>query len=391
MKNPVLTGDPIPLPKYIAKDYASIGYNLKKMRIPFKRFNGELKKGSYMELRKIGSYIILACFLLAFMPITVSAANDNTPAPAIVLPNLLQEKSKMQYGWKDFQLDGEKAREAGRFEEAIKNYNKAEELVRAQEMVHFGQPDRGILESHVSELEGNKETVYRSWPGHEAEAHVAEVNKENLFQESESLKEGAGRGGLTSCLIVTATYGSPLASEVQLVRSFRDDSLKQSYSGSRFIPGFNAWYYSFSPQVSTYINDHPFTKPAMQVILAPFLGIVRLTQMGYSILAFNPELATVSALIIGPSMFACIYIFPFVLAAMWLAQRRGWKGWNIQHMKSVAGVWAAIAVLLVLGVLLSVDLLTTLASGLFVVATIILVAGGLSVSLLQYAHTPKIS
>jgi len=341
-----------------------------------------LNKGSYMELRKIGSYFILTFILLALLPATVVASSGSIHTPFIAL-DLLQEKSKMQYDYKDFRFDGQMAAEKGNYEEAIKNYNKAEALLLQIDPDHKSTGTQMALAA----IERDKSNSYMSWPGHEKEA--MEANK-----KANDLNEAASKAipfDSIGCLIVTATFGSPLASEVKLVRSFRDDSLKQSYSGSRFIPGFNAWYYSFSPQVSTYINDHPYTKPAMQVILAPFLGIVRLTQMGYSILAFNPELATVSAFIIGPSMFACIYVFPFALAGMWVAQRQGWKGWNIQHMKPVAGVWAAIAVLLVLGVLLSVDLLTTLASGLFVVATIILVAGGLSVSFLQYAHTPKIS
>ena len=80
-------------------------------------------------------------------------------------------------------------------------------------------------------------------------------------------KEHQGSG----CLIVTATFGSPLASEVQLVRDYRDGTIRQSYTGSQFFMGFNAWYYSFSPAVADYIATHPLVKSVMQVCLVPLL------------------------------------------------------------------------------------------------------------------------
>jgi len=354
-----------------------------------------------MELRKIGSFFILACFLLALLPATVAAASSSSPAPLIALPDLLQEKSKTQWSGEDFKQAGMEAKKNGNYQEAIDNFNAAETMFAkdpALNRASYNGHDPKKL-ALLTQIERAKAETYDDW----STLPMAQVDKDDLearrgaatdrAEVYESLLNNPGTAGPTGsgCLIVTATFGSPLASEVQLVRDFRDHSISQSYTGSRFMPGFNAWYYSFSPQVSSYINDHPFTKPAMQVILTPLLWIVRVSQIGYSFLAFNPELATFVALIIGSTIYAGLYVFPFVVAIMGVAQGQGWKGWNIQNMKPVAGVWAAIVVLLVLGVLLSVDLLTTVASGLFVVATIILVAGGLSVSLLQYAHTPKIS
>jgi peptide/nickel transport system substrate-binding protein len=354
-----------------------------------------------MELQKIGSFFILACFLLVLLPATVAAASSSTPAPLIALPNLLQEKSKTQWSGEDFRQAGMDAKKNGNYQEAIDNFNAAETMFAKDPLLNresYGGYDPKKL-ALLAQIEHAKSETYDDW----SSLPMAQVDKDDLERRRtaatdraevyDNLVKNTGTEGPTGsgCLIVTATFGSPLASEVQLVRDFRDHSISQSYTGSRFMPGFNTWYYSFSPQVSSYINDHPFTKPAMQVILTPLLGIVRVSQIGYSLLAFNPELATFAALIIGSTMYAGFYVFPFVVAIMGVAQGRGWKGWNIQNMKPVAGVWAAIAVLLVLGVLLSLDLLTTVASGLFVVATIILVAGGLSVSLLQYTHTPKVS
>ena len=56
------------------------------------------------------------------------------------------------------------------------------------------------------------------------------------------------------CLIATATYGSQLSPEVELLRGYRDDAVKSSIGWS-FLLMFNTWYYSFSPKVANYIND----------------------------------------------------------------------------------------------------------------------------------------
>jgi hypothetical protein len=359
-----------------------------------------LKDVCYMELLKTGTFFIVACFLLAFLPVP-AAAISSSPAPLLGLPDLLQEKSKTQWTGEDFRLAGMAAKKNGDYQEAIDNFNAAETMFAKDPALNRASyngydPKKLAL---LTQIEHAKAETYADW----SEQPMAQVDKDDLeasrFHANERaevydnlLKHPGVDGPIGSgCLIVTATFGSPLASEVQLVRDFRDHSISQSYTGSRFMPGFNAWYYSFSPQVSGYINDHPVTRPAMQVILTPLLGIVREAQVGYSYFAFNPELATFVAIIIGSTLYAGFYIFPVMLAIMVVARGRGWKGWTLQNMKPVAGGWAAIAVLFVLGVLLSADLLTTAASGLFVVATIILVAGGLSVSLLQYARAPEVS
>ena len=54
------------------------------------------------------------------------------------------------------------------------------------------------------------------------------------------------------CLIATATYGSEMASQVQLLREIRDNKLMSTETGSSFVTGFNEIYYSFSPVIADY-------------------------------------------------------------------------------------------------------------------------------------------
>ena len=62
------------------------------------------------------------------------------------------------------------------------------------------------------------------------------------------------------CLIATASYGSELAPQVQLLREIRDNTVLQTQSGTSFMNGFNHFYYSFSPTIADYDRECPAFK-----------------------------------------------------------------------------------------------------------------------------------
>nr|MDO8134680.1 CFI-box-CTERM domain-containing protein [Candidatus Njordarchaeum guaymaensis] len=68
----------------------------------------------------------------------------------------------------------------------------------------------------------------------------------------------------SGCLVATATYGSELSPEVQFLRGFRDRTVLSTFAGSEFMKAFNAWYYSFSPSVASFIADNPTVRAAMK-------------------------------------------------------------------------------------------------------------------------------
>jgi hypothetical protein len=82
----------------------------------------------------------------------------------------------------------------------------------------------------------------------------------------ESPSEGGG------CLIATATFGTELAPQVQLLREIRDNTLLETNSGSSFMKGFNSFYYSFSPTIADWERQNPVFKEAVKLGITPLLA-----------------------------------------------------------------------------------------------------------------------
>ena len=80
------------------------------------------------------------------------------------------------------------------------------------------------------------------------------------------------------CLIATASFGSELSPQVQLLREIRDNTVLQTKSGSAFMAGFNYLYYSFSPTVADYERENIIFKEAVKLTLVPLLTSLTLLQ-----------------------------------------------------------------------------------------------------------------
>ena len=74
------------------------------------------------------------------------------------------------------------------------------------------------------------------------------------------------------CAIATASYGTELAPQVQLLREIRDNSLYQTTSGTVFMMGFNEFYYSFSPTIADWERQSPLFKETIKLTIAPMLS-----------------------------------------------------------------------------------------------------------------------
>jgi hypothetical protein len=110
------------------------------------------------------------------------------------------------------------------------------------------------------------------------------------------------------CLIATAAFGSDQAPEVQTLREFRDNSLLKTRAGWSFMILFNAWYYSFSPQVAGQIAIHPVMRAVMSPLLYPLIRIISLASITFSAVSGFPELAVFLSGVLASLLIGAFYV-----------------------------------------------------------------------------------
>jgi hypothetical protein len=67
------------------------------------------------------------------------------------------------------------------------------------------------------------------------------------------------------CFIATAAYGTPMADEIEILREFRDEYLLTNPLGK----GLVEFYYTVSPPMADFVNEHPSLKPIVKAGLLP--------------------------------------------------------------------------------------------------------------------------
>ena len=103
------------------------------------------------------------------------------------------------------------------------------------------------------------------------ETKIEETTPEEEFEPGTfTLVDNEEEGG--GCLISTATFGSELAPQVQMLREIRDNSLLKTSSGSAFMSGFNSLYYSFSPTIADLERQSPIFKEVVKLTLTPLIA-----------------------------------------------------------------------------------------------------------------------
>jgi len=175
-----------------------------------------------------------------------------------------------------------------------------------------------------------------------------------------------------TCLIATATYGSELSPEVQFLREFRDQVM-QTLAGREFMAVFNAWYYSFSPSIATVIAGNPLIQAVFKILLYPLMGILHLSAATYSVFSFNPELAVLVAGLVTSSLIGAIYFSSLTILAL-LVQGKSKKTLTMRHWKSLAIIWTASLMLILVGEALLIQMAMMVGTSMFVLTNLSLSA-----------------
>ena len=173
------------------------------------------------------------------------------------------------------------------------------------------------------------------------------------------------------CLIATATYGSELAPEVQLLRGFRDNSIMKTAAGSSFMVAFNAVYYSFSPSVAAHLSTHPIERTIMKGILYPLVAILWLSSATFGLLGSHPEGAALVSGLVASSLIGAFYI-GLPLGLLRSMRRR------TRHPRTQEFIQISFAILLLLGLAGLAIGETFVLSGLLILSTSTVVLGTLS-------------
>jgi hypothetical protein len=74
-----------------------------------------------------------------------------------------------------------------------------------------------------------------------------------------------------ACFVATAAYGTVMANDVEVLRSFRDSVLRRSVLGELFVES----YYTFGPAVAGVVGQSELLRASARDALAPVVSRVR--------------------------------------------------------------------------------------------------------------------
>jgi len=111
---------------------------------------------------------------------------------------------------------------------------------------------------------------------------------------------------------------------------------------------FNAWYYSFSPAIASYLNTHEFERTVMKGLLYPLIGILFLSSRLFSVTSAYPELAAVFSGLFAGSLVGAFYLgLPLSIVRARVRRLRGFE-----TQRTLQRILSAVVIIGLAGVLL---------------------------------------
>jgi len=160
--------------------------------------------------------------------------------------------------------------------------------------------DEGTVVNLVAEAEEGYHFV--NWTGNvDTIANIGEASTTITMQGDYSITANFWEG--EPCFIATATYGTPMAEEIEILHQFRDEYLLTSPVGQALVD----LYYRVSPPIAEFIAEHPSLKLIVRTGLLPAVAV--------SVLAVNTTGVEKIAIV---GMMALVS----VALAVWATRRR---------------------------------------------------------------------
>lgn len=142
------------------------------------------------------------------------------------------------------------------------------EIAESREEAKVGVVDPTPAQIPRNNTEEKIEELREEQTEQSSKEQVEETPKQNEVQEVN--EDGGG------CLIATATFGSELSTQVQMLREVRDTQIMNTQVGAMFLSGFNQFYYSFSPTIADMERQSPAFKEFIKITITPLLTTLSL-------------------------------------------------------------------------------------------------------------------
>jgi len=84
---------------------------------------------------------------------------------------------------------------------------------------------------------------------------------------------------------------------------------------------FNAFYYSFSSTVASFITEYPALQGVARSLLYPMVAALRSASAVFSSLAPTPEIAVAVSGLVASALIGMVYLTPLAVAAMSCSKR----------------------------------------------------------------------
>ncbi|MBS7654990.1 hypothetical protein KEJ50_00570 [Candidatus Bathyarchaeota archaeon] len=179
----------------------------------------------------------------------------------------------------------------------------------------------------------------------------------------------------------------------------------KTFAGGSFMKVFNAWYYSFSPEIASFISKSPTEivgsrdgyhiliasfiskfptlKLLTRIFIYPLIGILTLASLAYRLFAFNPELAITITGLIASGFIGIVYFTPITLLTIYPLKHKALK--NKRKILTYAFTfWLISFPMMIIAEAFKAELIMKIASSMLVLTTITLSAVGLSFILLKF-------